>query len=143
MVVVFITSDSYTLTTPDSQVFDHKRTDELYDFSGDPSKYIKNNLVPLTKDELNKFGAWGNALQLLDKDIIGDSILSGMVEKIVGSVPVPTNNTTNNMATNVNITIQGDATQSTVNALRAEADNIIKRTINQMIKIPIRNKFVI
>lgn len=136
-------SGSYTLTTPDSQVFDHKRTDELYDFSGDPSKYIKNNLVPLTKDELNKFGAWGNALQLLDKDIIGDSILSGMVEKFVGSVSVPTNNTTNNMATNVNITIQGDATQSTVNALRAEADNIIKRTINQMIKIPIRNKFVI
>ena len=118
---------TYTITTPDSQVFDHKRTDELYDFSGNPSEYIKDNLIPLSQDELSKFGAWGDLLQIGSNDIVKNSVLNGLTEKIVGGLSAPSNKTVNNMATNVNITIQGDATQSTVNALKAEANKIVAR----------------
>ena len=120
-------SGSYTLTTPNSKVFDDKRTNELYDFSGNPSEYIKNALIPLTQEELSKFGAWGDMSQIGNRDIIENSVLSGISEKITGGVPIPVTNNTNNMSSVVNINIQGDATQSTVNALHAEAENIIQR----------------
>ena len=43
----------------------------------------------------------------------------------------------------VNIYIQGNADQSVVNALERQANSITQQTIRQIMKIPIRNKFVI
>ena len=75
----------------------------------------------------------------------GVSGLSGLIEKITGGSGVSTNNTstTNDINPIVNIYIQGNADQSVVNALEKQADSIVQRTINQIVKIPIRNKFVI
>ena len=43
----------------------------------------------------------------------------------------------------ININIQGDATQSTVRALRAEANNIIKQATNNVMNIALKNKQLI
>ena len=121
-------SGSYTLTTPDSQVFDHKRTDNLYDFSGNPEEYLRRiferGLTPLSSEELIDFGL-GDISQIKNRDFIYSN-LDSLVEKLFNTITVP-QNTTNSVSPVVNITIQGDATQSTVNALRAEANNIIAK----------------
>jgi cell division septum initiation protein DivIVA len=51
------------------------------------------------------------------------------------------NNTS--MSSSVNINIAGDATQSTVNALKAQADNIIKRATQNVMNAALRNKNII
>jgi len=121
-------SGSYTLTTPDSQVFDHKRTDNLYDFSGNPEEYLRRiferGLTPLSSEELIDFGL-DDISQIKNRDFVYSN-LDGLVEKLFNTITVP-QNTTNSVSPVVNITIQGDATQSTVNALRAEANNIIAK----------------
>ena len=118
---------NYVIMDKDDQVFTKEQTDNLHDFSNNPSEYIKNALIPLTQEELSKFGAWGDMSQIGNRDIIENSVLSGISEKITGGVPIPATNNTNNMSSVVNINIQGDATQSTVNALKAEAENIVQR----------------
>ena len=121
-------SGSYTLTTPDSQVFDHKRTDNLYDFSGNPEEYLRRiferGLTPLSSEELIDFGL-DDISQIKNRNFVYSN-LDGLVEKLFNTITVP-QNTTNSVSPVVNITIQGDATQSTVNALRAEANNIIAK----------------
>ena len=51
--------------------------------------------------------------------------------------------TTSIVSPTIHINIQGDATQSTVRALRAEADNIVKRATTNVMNIALRNKHLI
>ena len=66
--------------------------------------------------------------------LASSSMIANTLKTMFGDIPplpmseehYPSNAT----APVINITIQGDATQSTVRALRAEADNIVKRAVN-------------
>lgn len=136
---------NYVIMDKGDQVYTKEQTDNLHDFSNNPSEYIKSNLIPLTPEELSDFSAWGDMSQIgYSRNLIGNEMINNLVEKVVGGTTVPENSTTNNtIAPVVNINIQGDATQSTINALRAETSKIQDHIINKMMKIPIRNKFVI
>ena len=95
-----------------------------------PEKFLsEKGLSPLSQEELANLGLWGDSSQLgMINSAFGVGGLSGLIEKITGGSGITSSSaTTNNIAPVVNITIQGDATQSTVNALHAEAENIIQR----------------
>ena len=138
----------FVIMNQDDQVYTKKQTDNLYDFANDPDQFFANRgLTPLTQEELANLGLWGDSSRLgMINSAFGIGGLSGLVDKITGGNSTPTNNNTtnnNSMSPIVNITVQGDATQSTINALKAQAQGIVKDTMNQMMKVSIRNKFVI
>ena len=121
----------FVIMNQDDKVYTKKQTDNLYDFSGNPEQFLaklaEKGLSPLSQEELANLGLWGDSSQLgMINSTFGG--LSGLIEKITGGSGITSSSaTTNNIAPVVNITIQGDATQSTVNALHAEAENIIQR----------------
>ena len=120
----------FVIMNQDDQVYTKKQTDNLYDFASDPEKFLsEKGLSPLSQEELANLGLWGDGSQLgMINSAFGVGGLSGLIEKITGGSGITSSSaTTNNIAPVVNITIQGDATQSTVNALHAEAENIIQR----------------
>ena len=137
----------FVIMNQDDRVYTKKQTDNLYDFASNPEKFLsEKGLSPLSNEELANLGLWGDSSQLgMINSAFGVSGLSGLIEKITGGSRVSTNNTstTNDINPIVNIYIQGNADQSVVNALEKQADSIVQRTINQIVKIPIRNKFVI
>ena len=123
----------FVIMNQDDQVYTKKQTDNLYDFASDPEKFLsEKGLSPLSQEELANLGLWGDSSQLgMINSAFGVGGLSGLIEKIIGGRGVTSSSaTTNNIAPVVNITIQGDATQSTVNALHAEAENIVQRARN-------------
>lgn len=120
----------FVIMNQDDQVYTKKQTDNLYDFASDPEKFLsEKGLSPLSQEELANLGLWGDSSQLgMINSAFGVGGLSGLIEKITGGSGITSSSaTTNNIAPVVNITIQGDATQSTVNALHAEAENIVQR----------------
>ena len=120
----------FVIMNQDDKVYTKKQTDNLYDFTSDPEKFLsEKGLSPLSQEELANLGLWGDSSQLgMINSAFGVGGLSGLIEKITGGSGITSSSaTTNNIAPVVNITIQGDATQSTVNALHAEAENIIQR----------------
>jgi len=135
-------SGSYTLTTPDSQVFDHQRTDELYNFSGNPEGYIsklaKKGLSPLSNTELNGFGLWNNPLDAIKfgETVFDNSVLNKNITN--GSNDVYNND---NSANNQNITvhmpiqIQGNADSSVTQALNRYKTTFKKEMINELTRI--------
>lgn len=139
----------FVIMNQDDKVYTKKQTDNLYDFSGNPEQFLAKladkGLSPLSQEELANLGLWGDSSQLgMINSAFGVGGLSGLIEKITGGSGITSSSaTTNNIAPVVNINIQGDATQSTINALRAETSKIQDHIINKMMKIPIRNKFVI
>ena len=123
----------FVIMNQDDQVYTKKQTDNLYDFTSDPEKFLsEKGLSPLSQEELANLGLWGDSSQLgMINSAFGVGGLSGLIEKITGGSGMTSSSaTTNNIAPVVNITIQGDATQSTVNALHAEAENIVQRARN-------------
>ena len=123
----------FVIMNQDDQVYTKKQTDNLYDFASDPEKFLsEKGLSPLSQEELANLGLWGDSSQLgMINSAFGVGGLSGLIEKITGGSGITSSSaTTNNIAPVVNITIQGDATQSTVNALHAEAENIVQRARN-------------
>ena len=123
----------FVIMNQDDRVYTKKQTDNLYDFASDPEKFLsEKGLSPLSQEELANLGLWGDSSQLgMINSAFGVGGLSGLIEKITGgSGTTSSSATTNNIAPVVNITIQGDATQSTVNALHAEAENIVQRARN-------------
>ena len=126
----------FVIMNQDDKVYTKKQTDNLYDFSGNPEQFFAKladkGLSPLSQEELANLGLWGDSSQLgMINSAFGVGGLSGLIEKITGGSGITSSSaTTNNIAPVVNITIQGDATQSTVNALHAEAENIIQRARN-------------
>jgi len=135
-------SGSYTLTTPDSQVFDHQRTDELYNFSGNPEEYIsklaKKGFSPLSNSELNDFGLWNSPLDTMKfgESVFDNSVLNRNITN--GSKDIYNND---NSANNQNITIsmpiqiQGNADSSVVQALNKYKTIFKKEIINELTRI--------
>lgn len=55
---------------------------------------------------------------------------------------VPQETNTNTISPIINLTIQGDATQSTVRALKDEADKIVKRATENVMNVALQNKYI-
>ncbi len=64
------------------------------------------------------------------------------IQPDLGSEVIPITTQTQ-ISPSINITIQGDATQSTVNALRTEASKIINKATENVMNIALRNKRII
>jgi hypothetical protein len=136
----------YTLTTPDSQVFDSKRTDNLYDFSGNPEEFIsklaERGLSLLSGDELSSLG-WGRSIDV-------SQIFSGLfnspdfIKNLTGSSGTTYNN--NNSASNdvyscvVNLNMQGVADQTTAQAIIKAKRDIKDEMLKELTRLGERNR---
>ena len=109
-----------------SQVFSNKMTDNLFNFSADPQRFITE--LSSKFNYLNYFDSIQGNIDRKAKNIVNNSRQKNIGDITVNSAP---------------IYIQGDATQSTVNALRAEADKIVNRTTKNVMNIALRNKNII
>lgn len=114
-------------------------------------KYADGTLS--AKGGLSLVGEQGAELRILNK---GDGILPNDITSTLlsfaqnpaGFISRFSNNKTseiftNNISPTIHINVQGDATQSTIRALRAEADKIIKQATNNVMNIALRNKNMI
>lgn len=119
-------SGEYTMMPEGSQVFSSKMTDNLFNFSADPQRFITE--LSSKFNYLNCFDSIQGNIDRKAKNIVNNSRQKNIGDITVHSAP---------------IYIQGDATQSTVNALRAEADKIVNRTTKNVMNIALRNKNII
>lgn len=119
-------SGEYTMMPEGSQVFSSKMTDNLFNFSADPQRFITE--LSSKFNYLNYFDSIQGNIDRKAKNIVNNSRQKNIGDITVNSAP---------------IYIQGDATQSTVNALRAEADKIVNRATKNVMNIALRNKNII
>lgn len=119
-------SGEYTMMSEGSQVFNNKMTDNLFNFSADPQRFIAK--LSSKFNYLNYFDSIQGNIDRKAKNIVNNSRQKNIGDITVNSAP---------------IYIQGDATQSTVNALRAEADKIVNRATKNVMNIALRNKNII
>lgn len=119
-------SGEYTMMPEGSQVFNNKMTDNLFNFSADPQRFITK--LSSKFNYLNYFDSIQGNIDRKAKNIVNNSRQKNIGDITVNSAP---------------IYIQGDATQSTVNALRAEADKIVNRATKNVMNIALRNKNII
>ncbi len=119
-------SGEYTMMPEGSQVFSNKMTDNLFNFSADPQRFITE--LSSKFNYLNYFDSIQGNIDRKAKNIVNNSRQKNIGDITVNSAP---------------IYIQGDATQSTVNALRAEADKIVNRATKNVMNIALRNKNII
>lgn len=119
-------SGEYTMMPEGSQVFSNKMTDNLFNFSADPQRFITE--LSSKFNYLNYFDSIQGNINRKAKNIVNNSRQKNIRDITVHSAP---------------IYIQGDATQSTVNALRAEADKIVNRATKNVMNIALRNKNII
>lgn len=119
-------SGEYTMMPEGSQVFSNKMTDNLFNFSADPQRFITK--LSSKFNYLNYFDSIQGNIDRKAKNIVNNSRQKNIGDITVNSAP---------------IYIQGDATQSTVNALRAEADKIVNRATKNVMNIALRNKNII
>lgn len=119
-------SGEYTIMPEGSQVFSNKMTDNLFNFSADPQRFITE--LSSKFNYLNYFDSIQGNINRKAKNIVNNSRQKNIGDITVHSAP---------------IYIQGDATQSTVNALRAEADKIVNRATKNVMNIALRNKNII
>lgn len=119
-------SGEYTMMPEGSQVFSNKMTDNLFNFSADPQGFITK--LSGKFNYLNYFDSIQGNIDRKAKNIVNNSRQKNIGDITVNSAP---------------IYIQGDATQSTVNALRAEADKIVNRATKNVMNIALRNKNII
>lgn len=115
----------YTMMPKGSQVFNSNMTDNLYNFSADPQKFMS--------ELASKFN-YSNYLDSRQGDIDRTikQVASNYNQKNVGDTIV-----------NTTIEIKGDATQSTVKALRVETDKIVDKATKNVMNIALRNKRLI
>lgn len=113
----------YTMMPQGSQVFTSGQTDNLFDFSSDPQGFVKGLLDKFSY--ANFFASRQGTLASAIKNI------STVQNKMNGDTSV---------SAPINIHIQGDATQSTVNALKKEANNIKEDTIKTILHYASFNK---
>lgn len=115
----------YTMMPKGSQVFNSDMTDNLYNFSADPQKFMS--------ELASKFN-YSNYLESrqgnIDRTI--KQVASNYNQKNIGDITV-----------NSPINIQGDATQSTIKALKAESDKIVDKATKNVMNIALRNKRLI
>ena len=115
----------YTMMPKGSQVFNSDMTDNLYNFSADPQKFMS--------ELASKFN-YSNYLDSRQGDIdrTTKQIASNYNQKNIGDINI-----------NSPINIQGDATQSTIKALKAETDKIVNKATKNVMNIALRNKRLI
>ena len=115
----------YTMMPKGSQVFNSNMTDNLYNFSADPQKFMS--------ELASKFN-YSNYLDSRQGDIdrTTKQIASNYNQKNIGDINI-----------NSPINIQGDATQSTIKALKAETDKIVDKATKNVMNIALRNKRLI
>lgn len=113
-----LSQGQYTLMSQGSQVFNSDMTDKLYNFASDPQKFMSNFI-----DRID-YSGFLNSRQ---------SSYEYYARKIANNIDSSKNHgdITVNSAP---IYIQGDATQSTINALRKERDKIKDDLVNDLIK---------
>ena len=115
----------YTMMPKGSQVFNSDMTDNLYNFSADPQKFMS--------ELASKFN-YSNYLESRQGDI----------DRTIKQVASNYNqNNTGDINVNSSINIQGDATQSTIKALKAETDKIVDKATKNVMNIALRNKKLI
>ena len=110
-----LSQGQYTMMPQGSQVFNAGMTDNLWKFSSDPQKFLSD-----ISDKFNYSGFFASRQGSLD----------GLISKLReyrGSAG------DTSISSPINIKIQGDATQSTVNALKKEANNIKEDTIKTIL----------
>lgn len=107
----------YTMMPKSSQVFNSDMTDNLYNFSADPQKFMS--------ELASKFN-YSNYLDSRQGDIdrVIKQVASNYNQNNMGDITV----------NSAPVYIQGDATQSTVNALKKERDKLRDDIVNDLIK---------
>ena len=115
----------YTMMPKGSQVFNSDMTDNLYNFSADPQKFMSE-----LASKFNYSNYLDSRQGNIDRTI--KQVASNYNQKNVGDTIV-----------NTTIEIKGDATQSTVKALRAETDKIVDKATKNVMNIALRNKRLI
>lgn len=141
-----LSSGKYTLMPEGSQVFDAERTDNLYDFSGNPEEFIsklaERGLEPLSNEELHEIG-WGNSLAVLQ---MYDKLFNShdFIKNLTGATGTIYNN--DNSASNdvyscvVNLNIQGVADQTTAQALTKAKKDIKDEMLKELARLGERNR---
>ena len=116
----------YTMMPKGSQVFNSDMTDNLYNFSADPQKFMS--------ELASKFN-YSNYLDSRQGDIDRTikQVASNYNQNNIGDITV----------NSAPIYIQGDATQSTIKALKAETDKIVDKATKNVMNIALRNKRLI
>lgn len=84
----------------------------------------------------------GNAFEKVFNQMISNNAIIPMLHNMP-SISIPVKMQTADISPSININIQGDATQSTVNALKTEANKIIDQATKNVMNIALRNKRII
>ena len=84
----------------------------------------------------------GNAFEKVFNQMISNNAIIPMLNNMP-SISIPVKMQTADISPSININIQGDATQSTVNALKTEANKIIDQATKNVMNIALRNKRII
>lgn len=134
-------SGSYTLTTPDSQVFDSKRTDNLYNFSGNPEEFIsklaERGLSLLSGDELSALG-WGRSIDVsqLFSGLFNSPDFVKNLTGVAGTIYNNDNSASNDVySISMPIQIYGNPDQSVVQAFNRLMPTFKKEMINELVRI--------
>lgn len=128
---------NYVIMDKGDQVYTKEQTDNLHDFSNNPSEYIKNALIPLTQEELSKFGAWGDMSQVMtDKDLVFNTSAFNMGKELVSSTP---NNSFENYFSFYN-TFNGDVTPQMLRLLEQKEKEIVEKSKNEFIDFALRGR---
>lgn len=120
----------YAMLPQGSSVFTKSMTEELFNFASDPESYLSK--------------AYDSVLENLMSSVTSNNTIEAMFGKIP-DIPmnISTQNTSNTISPVIQIYIQGDATQSTVKALHAEADKIADKAAKKVMNIALKNKNII
>lgn len=115
-----LSNGQYTLMNPGSQVFDGDATTNLHKFMDNPADFI------------NRFSSYGSYL----------SSRYGSADAAIKSLTstVHNDNSMGDISLSMPVYIQGDATQSTVNALNKERKNLKDEILREIVRLGERNR---
>lgn len=131
----------FVIMNQGDQVYTKEQTDNLHDFSSSPSKYIedsliKNDLVPLTSEELKNFGAWGDMSQIgINNRTLASATMTN-IDNIGKELSQATNIPDNEILNNITIqnTFNGDVTPQMLRLLEQKEKDIIDKSIGKSVR---------
>ena len=105
---------------------------------------ITANLMSIGKNPSQYFKVdYEKIFSLLSSSSMMENTLNRMFGEDIRLTMPSSENYNQTIAPAINITIQGDATQSTVDALKAEANKIIRKATDNIMNIALKNKRII